>query len=190
LAVPAVLAGRLRRPALAHGLWLLVLLKLVTPPLVAVPLPWPALPDDTPTTMAALAPAAEPLPPEPAEQAALVRGNPEPAGAAGADEDLIVAIEPRPAGVAARPEPDGYAPWRELLVFVWAAGALAWFGVAVRRVRRFARLLRLATPAPQALQLQAAQLAGRLGLRRCPRVSLLPGRLPPLLWWLGGSPRL
>ena len=31
-----------RRPALAHALWLLVLLKLVTPPLVRVPVPWPS----------------------------------------------------------------------------------------------------------------------------------------------------
>ena len=45
LAVLAVAAGCLcRRPAVAHGLWLLVLLKLVTPPLVHVPLPWPADP--------------------------------------------------------------------------------------------------------------------------------------------------
>ena len=35
LAVPAALAGRYcRRPALVHALWLLVLLKLVTPPLL------------------------------------------------------------------------------------------------------------------------------------------------------------
>src|SRR5438552_1039484 len=41
LAVLAAIASRIgRRPALAHGLWLLVLLKLVTPPLVRVPLPW------------------------------------------------------------------------------------------------------------------------------------------------------
>ena len=33
-----------RRPALSHCFWLLVLLKLVTPPLVHVPLPWPAEP--------------------------------------------------------------------------------------------------------------------------------------------------
>jgi hypothetical protein len=30
-----------RRPALVHGLWLLVLLKLVTPPLVFIPVVWP-----------------------------------------------------------------------------------------------------------------------------------------------------
>jgi beta-lactamase regulating signal transducer with metallopeptidase domain len=40
LALAAVLAGRFsRRPALVHSLWLLVLLKLVTPP-VWVPVPW------------------------------------------------------------------------------------------------------------------------------------------------------
>src|SRR5262245_53871647 len=40
LALPALAAGRLgARPALTHGLWLLVLLKLLTPPLVPVPLP-------------------------------------------------------------------------------------------------------------------------------------------------------
>ena len=38
LALVALAAGRvLRRPALTHGLWLLVLLKLLTPPLVRVP---------------------------------------------------------------------------------------------------------------------------------------------------------
>src|SRR6476620_3736040 len=47
LALPALLIGRSRRrPALAHALWLLVLLKLVTPPLFNVNLPWlPAEPE-------------------------------------------------------------------------------------------------------------------------------------------------
>ena len=41
LAIVAVVLGRLcRRPALTHGLWLLVLLKLVTPPLVTIRIPW------------------------------------------------------------------------------------------------------------------------------------------------------
>src|SRR6516164_825238 len=41
LALPVAAIGRLcKRPALAHSLWLLVLLKLVTPPLVAVPEDW------------------------------------------------------------------------------------------------------------------------------------------------------
>ena len=41
LAVVAVIVGRLvRRPALTHSLWLLVLIKLITPPLFFVPLPF------------------------------------------------------------------------------------------------------------------------------------------------------
>jgi WD40 repeat protein/beta-lactamase regulating signal transducer with metallopeptidase domain len=41
LAIPALLASRYaRRPALAHALWLLVLIKLITPPIVRPALPW------------------------------------------------------------------------------------------------------------------------------------------------------
>src|SRR5437868_5333583 len=41
LALVAAAVGRVaRRPALAHALWLLVLLKLLTPPLVAVQVGW------------------------------------------------------------------------------------------------------------------------------------------------------
>ena len=42
LALVAAGLGRLcRRPALMHALWLLVLIKLITPPLVTLPMPWP-----------------------------------------------------------------------------------------------------------------------------------------------------
>src|SRR6516225_10513342 len=37
-----------RRPALAHGLWLLVLLKLVTPPIIPLQISWPASENVTP----------------------------------------------------------------------------------------------------------------------------------------------
>src|SRR5262245_51241671 len=44
LALIAAMIGRCcRRPALTHALWLLVLLKLITPPLIRVPLSLPAL---------------------------------------------------------------------------------------------------------------------------------------------------
>ena len=51
LAALATLAGRFwRRPALVHSLWLLVLLKLVTPPLVPLPVAWLEHPDTTAAT--------------------------------------------------------------------------------------------------------------------------------------------
>src|SRR5713226_5624097 len=42
LAVLAAVVGFVfRRPALTHSLWLLVLLKLITPPLLNIRVPWP-----------------------------------------------------------------------------------------------------------------------------------------------------
>src|SRR5438105_2488858 len=66
LAGLALAAGRVcRRPAVLHGLWLLVLLKLVTPPLF--PLPVRVLPPPAPVAVAA-APVVEAAPaPAPAE---------------------------------------------------------------------------------------------------------------------------
>src|SRR5258708_25654023 len=59
LAVLAAACSRVcRRPALRHALWVLVLLKLVTPPFVPVPLPsfaWPESPAVSPAPAAAVA---------------------------------------------------------------------------------------------------------------------------------------
>ena len=42
LAVLAAMVTKLgRRPAVSHALWLLVVLKLLTPPLVVIPVDWP-----------------------------------------------------------------------------------------------------------------------------------------------------
>ena len=49
-----------RRPALLHSLWLLVLLKLLTPPLVWVPVPWPVAPAVAATNPPAVEPPAAP----------------------------------------------------------------------------------------------------------------------------------
>ncbi len=40
--VAAAVTHFVRRPALAHGLWLLVLLKLLTPPIIPLHVSWPA----------------------------------------------------------------------------------------------------------------------------------------------------
>src|SRR5439155_15100079 len=77
-----------------------------------------------------------------------------------------------------------------LVGLVWFTGSLIWFTLTARRVLRFHRLLRCAQPASTALQEQADALARRVGLRRAPGIYLLPGPLPPMLWALGGRPRL
>ncbi len=62
LAMMVALLARLfrGRPALVHGLWLLVLLKLVTPPVVPLPLPWLVISDPSPVSLSPAPPA--PLP--------------------------------------------------------------------------------------------------------------------------------
>ncbi len=172
-----------RRPALMHGLWLLVLLMLLAPPLLRVPVALPA----------AAAPAA-------ADEPAPV-----------ADDELLAALallemrrelpEPVPGPEAAEPadSPEAEAvpeearapgSWKPLLVGLWVAGSVAWFAVAGWRTWRFRRLLVHARPAPRPLARRVADLSARLGLARRPETWLVPGRLSPMLWALGGPARL
>jgi beta-lactamase regulating signal transducer with metallopeptidase domain len=81
-------------------------------------------------------------------------------------------------------------PWRGLLVGAWVCGAVAWASLLAVRVWRFRRVLRLARPAGAKVQGMADDLAQRLGLRSPPAVLLLPARVPPLLWFAGGSARV
>src|SRR4051812_12799756 len=64
-ALAAAVARWGNRPALAHGLWVLVLLKLVTPPVVPLPLFW--LPAE-PALVVGRVDAPSPPPVEPAPQ--------------------------------------------------------------------------------------------------------------------------
>jgi beta-lactamase regulating signal transducer with metallopeptidase domain len=99
LALAAALVGRfVRRPALTHALWVVVLVKLVTPPLVHVPVAWPALlaPAAAAELLAQTEPAPQPqtVPPTPPRQG--LPPQPEPSGE---DVDLpgdITEPQPRP----------------------------------------------------------------------------------------------
>lgn len=209
LAVVAAGVGRLwRRPALVRGLWLLVLLKLVTPPLWPVAIPWPADPEAAlpreraPVPLAALSSRPEPLLPAtraPAseEPANLTPDKPE-------SETLSVDwLGPLVPGLSGEVPPFGEAVNQsdalevhprascgQWLAGLWLAGSAAWLALVVYRLRRFRRVLSFAWPAPPEDQDMARRLAGRLGLGRCPGVWLLPFPIPPLLWALGGPARL
>jgi beta-lactamase regulating signal transducer with metallopeptidase domain len=192
LAVVAIAVGLVcRRPAVSRALWLLVLLKLVTPPLFRVPVPWPApaSPARVAQADAPPAPTPEPAPPE----------GPEAGEADGPDEGELVLGEPRqleeppepaaPAAVA--PAPPATAPaapgagWQSLLGVAWLTGSAVWFALALRRAWRFTRAVRQARPAPARLQGRVEELARQMGLSRAPQVRLVPGRLPPLIWAVG-----
>jgi beta-lactamase regulating signal transducer with metallopeptidase domain len=205
LAVPAAAVSyRMRRPALAHGLWLLVLIKLVTPPLWNVPVSWPASLSSSP---------------EPAVASAVpISSSPAPEDWPAAD-DVAIAADPQEekettpvAELPTAPVADGkVAPeesllrvdvpasepsflatidWQSALLPVWLAGSAAWALLMYERLMRFQQLLRCATPAPDWLRAEAERLAAKLGLRACPTVWLVPGRVSPMLWSTGCEARL
>jgi beta-lactamase regulating signal transducer with metallopeptidase domain len=175
LALLALALGRWLRaaPAVRHALWLVVLAKLLAPPLLAWPwaVPAPALP--LPSVPAEAAPSAGPI----------------------ADMPLSLPTE---GGVgstavpAAPPAPAAPVRWREWLpaaaLLAWLAGALVVAGRQLRGALRVRRLVAQARPAPPWLEELLRELAGAVGVRP-PRVVTLPGLACPLVWGLG-RPRL
>ncbi|OAI49364.1 hypothetical protein AYO44_06430 [Planctomycetaceae bacterium SCGC AG-212-F19] len=188
-----------RRPALAHGLWLLVLLKLVTPPLVRLPVPsfWESTPPAVESTAVASPPVVltairvEVDPVDPLELADLPAEGVDAQPAAPASDLTAPATEtlvPPPSGEAARfAQREFLTP---ALLGVWLSGSLAWLAVLLVRVQRFRRLLRHARPASSALAAQVANVAKRLGLARSPETVLVPGPVSPMIWCLLGPARL
>ena len=194
LALLAWAAGRaIRRPAVVHGLWLLALAKLVTPPV----LPMAVLPAWSAAAGEAAGPVAVPIPP-PAERSALAPRDAAPV----AQLDLSPARPPAPVhaasgrrtGVAHGAPLTPPAPARggdpasrlpspgALLAALLGLGSLFVTAVAWLRARRFGALLDSSSPAPDALATRADELARRLGLRGAPPVRLTPGAVPPMLW--------
>ena len=132
-----------RRPAVLHALWLLVLVKLLTPPLVWLPEPWstPASPPPKVVAETPLVPAAA----DPPEVA--VRLTDPPADGPAFDPILVSSPEPEPDPVAVAPPvtPPTPTPTSARLApvacGVWLAGTAAWYALAVCRLRHFRRLL-------------------------------------------------
>ena len=180
---------RLSRQTLVHALWVVALVKLVTPPIVPVPM----LPD---WTLPSLGPAGGPA-------VVVIEAG---AGHAplGPHESAVSGPQARREAVArsvtwsAQSESTGGAlhrdrlitvvgtptgkHWRHPMTLAWlalVAGALAVAALAGRRILRFQRLLRHAVPVPPPLRDRVSELAARVGLRRAPEVRLLPARVPP-----------
>jgi beta-lactamase regulating signal transducer with metallopeptidase domain len=174
LALVAWVGSRVcRRPALAHGLWLLVLVKLLTPPLLQVPMSWEASTRPPPPEPAAAVPqAATPEPPDREEVLAQLQ-----------------ALERAPDEAGAEPTPPALDV-RQGVALLWLTGSVLWFGWIAAYLLRFRRLLRPATAAPTDLEARVEELARCVGLRRAPRVVLIPGRLSPMVWSFLGRPSL
>src|SRR4051794_28527525 len=197
LAVLAALVNfRVRRPALAHAMWLMVLLKLIPPPLFSLHWPFSAQPgndesalvlsDDGATTFQAIPPAGVDAHAD--ENVTTRQQLVEALDALRAERESVLSM-----GSLAPATPFVWNSWhalRGILGSVWLLGTSIWFSIFVWRIVRFHRLLGLGEPADDQLQTQAQELATRIGLSRCPQVWIVPGRVSPLLWMVGRRGRL
>ncbi len=161
LALVAVAVGsQARRPHLAHLLWLLVFVKLVTPPLVTIPVGlFPQPPDHTDA------------------HAGAFRAGPPSAVADTAPESVLrSSIAPL------------WNRAKSCLATLWLLGSAAVFVWSMARVCRFGRLLAAESDiAPQELQEEANRMAQRLGLATAPTIRTIAACLSPMVWWTGGQ---
>lgn len=195
----AVVTRMLKNPPLAHLLWLLVLVKLVTPPFVHFDL-WTSQPEPVTAgteqtagpSSAVQPPIADGWQPPVPWSPQFARSDAEPFPAADEPPHPAAADDAQP---VAEPEPritavtvwDAIAP---VLMAIWLGGAALAALLAAFRIVRFHRRLGGALPASQRLQSIADELAKRMGLRRSPDVRIVDGAAAPFVWGIGGRAKV
>jgi bla regulator protein BlaR1 len=211
--VAAAVSHLCRRPAVTHAVWLLVLLKLVTPPLWKLPVQ-SVVARFTATPAVAVAPRADSKVLTVSTKATnqhLHLSSP----LALPPEEVTPAVVPSapnmfpsiPRETAVRPAPQfgkiqsshiektspAPIPWQSLLwlafIGTWLIGTIACAAVIGIRLLCFLRILRFATVAPPNICRQTAQLAGQLKIS-CPEVWLVAGAVCPMLFALGIRARI
>lgn len=172
-------------PAARHALWLLVLLKLLTPPFIAWPWSLPILPltyseavREAPTPQPPPAARREDRPRVRIDSTALmlppVESND--ISMSSAESDATPSDQARPT-----PHPERSDRALDAAAVVWLSGGLVVAIVQLRWLMRFRRWLVHARPARPWLTSQVEALASHLGVRT-PRVAVLPGLGSPLVW--------
>jgi beta-lactamase regulating signal transducer with metallopeptidase domain len=216
--VVALIGKKVRRPALLHALWIVVLANLVMPPLFEVAIEFPLLVSRAPERTTE--PAHSPAQPHDTRAAMdLMAGDPNgerlvsnggapiakvdsPPRAAVRGTDKTEAATPGPvmafASRMAAAISTAFSVWTawarghliELAIWVWLGGAALWFLRQGLTALRFSRRLALAIPAPSAVQQQADDLARAMGLAYHPPVLIVRDVISPMLWGIGRNARL
>ena len=174
LVVSVVLAGvawvvqrRVAHPAVTHPLWLLVLVALLLPAVVAVPV----LPGGTGAVVAI-------------DDGTVLPGEP----------DALSRVDNPGHNLAAPGTP--FSTWiagygKAGFAMAWLVVTALLLGWTLVRTLRFRRwLARTSRPAPQELRVEVAEIGRRLNLARMPEVRITTARLSPLVCWIGGRVRL
>lgn len=174
-----------RRPALAHTLFVLALLELVTPPLWRVEV-WSPPPVSTapasiasPTSHDAAAPITTTTDPSSSPR-------PSPVAAPAEPRDPSAQLGATRPGVAERS--GSHLDLADLVVLLWGLGSAVGLALLLRRVATLRRFVRLLQPADAQLLAEVREAQRRVGLRRAPRVLVCDAALPPSVFvGLGGA---
>jgi beta-lactamase regulating signal transducer with metallopeptidase domain len=190
LALVALAVGLVvRRPAVRNALWVLVFVRLLLPPVWTVPIPSLQIEilSESPTVASAIADPIATTPDLPVNIEAIdldewLLNLESTVPTEETSPPVLSALEAVPAPASTfRVSADPFV----IAGGVWLAGSAFVLLRSARRVVRFRRALRDGQPAPAAIQDQAARLARAIGLRRCPTVVIVPGRVWPSLWMPG-----
>jgi beta-lactamase regulating signal transducer with metallopeptidase domain len=200
--IVAPLASLLRgRPALVHGLWLLVLLKLVTPPLVHLPLPWPEAARKTEME----GPLDTSVGPALADVVSELRARPIPMpenqsgeqreGSTSEEQDFpsaspSISLPVEDSGNETESVNPFRGQWLSAILAAGLAGTCACWSLTVIRLWRLNRLLRTVPASEGKVAERIGDLSARLGLARRPLAHLVPGIMPPMVLVLGRTSRL
>jgi beta-lactamase regulating signal transducer with metallopeptidase domain len=190
LAAIAWAIGRGRRnPSITHLAWVLVMLRLVLPPVLSVQGLSIELPivGTRPANAVAATPASIPArTTEAPAQAQSLMARVDFAHDAGTNTESTSTKRLAPLPGAAT----GLQPWH-LLVAVWIAGTAVLLVLSARRIARFGRMLqRSSEPAPPALVGLAERAAARLGMPLRAQIRVTSAGTVPFVWSCLGRPRI
>ena len=163
LAGGVLVASRfIRRPSIVYALWVVVLLKLVTPPVLEIGL-FPAGDGPRPDLFsgAVIASTAE------------TGGSTDTLGATEGTSALAIAAEPA----------NDRALLKRLALCTWLTGSVVLLLLAAARGFRFQRFLRGASAVSTSLSVCTATVASHMGVAACPAVRVVPARISPMLWF-------
>jgi beta-lactamase regulating signal transducer with metallopeptidase domain len=211
LALTAAFAVRLvtlrwRNPQLAAVLWLVVLIKFVTPPLVAVHVDVPAEPKPAQPQIVSVDDAAVPTIPAEIAQSHAIDDPHMARTVATSDRStrrVLHASPPKATPIATQSERAtessesvraAFKDWLsgqpivQGLAWLWLAGALVAAATLAVRAFQFNGVIAGQTVTHPAADLHAAfeQLCRRMRIRRAPRLRIVDAELSPLIWaWFG-----
>ncbi len=146
-----------KTPALGHTLWVLALVKMITPPLFYLPVN---------VDLGFSVPESIPLTESVTQDLAMGRN-------ASIHREQISAF----------PKLDPFM----LLLGLWGAGTVAWFFLSAQRLIRFRQLLKQSDRATGNLNALSEETAKGMGLQAAPELYLVKGVVPPMLWGFFGK---